>query len=174
MVTSSEGPLFSLASGPPTLNPPLLLGTPNDNSPIQNAKPFALQTLLKVRFLCDVDDLVFPETTGQFLADNQLQLNKHVFGCGHTCQRLCNARRHCGPCVTLYILKKLVLEHHTHKFLYSEEQRLHGHPQEAYPINFGYLPKIVLKNSRMWHFSLLRLFSAIDPSKKWAHADTKQ
>jgi len=26
MVTSSEGPLFSLASGPPTLSPPLPLG----------------------------------------------------------------------------------------------------------------------------------------------------
>jgi len=25
VMTSSEGPLFSLASGPPTLNPPLLL-----------------------------------------------------------------------------------------------------------------------------------------------------
>ena len=79
-----------------------------------------------------------------------------------------------GPCAILYILKKLVLEHHTHQFLYSEEQRLHCHSQEAYPINFGYRPKIVSKNSRMWDFSLLRLFSAIDPSTKWAHADTKQ
>jgi len=35
MMTSSDGPLFSLASGPPTLNPPLAISCmSSDQSPL--------------------------------------------------------------------------------------------------------------------------------------------